>query len=130
MVGSNILSLKSMLPSVQNIQLASRATYVGIDFGTSTTVVSIATKEHGDDKIRTLPIKLTQILEDGTIYQSEKLPSVIAWFNGRLLVGEGASNFKYKCVKNGFGGRQFIHIDNIQDGSRCFFINRYNRFRC
>lgn len=99
MVGSNILSLKSMLPSVQNIQLASRATYVGIDFGTSTTVVSIATKEHGDDKIRTLPIKLTQILEDGTIYQSEKLPSVIAWFNGRLLVGEGASNLKYVLTK-------------------------------
>ena len=99
MPDSNTLSLKSMLPSATNTQLASRATYVGIDFGTSTTVVSIATKENGEDKIKTLPIKLTQILEDGTIYQSEKLPSVIAWYNGRLLVGEGASNLKYVLTK-------------------------------
>ena len=38
-------------------------------------------------------------MEDGTIYQSEKLPSVIAWYNGRLLVGEGASNLKYTLTK-------------------------------
>ena len=88
-----------MLPSGLNTQLATKATYVGIDFGTSTTVVSIATKESGEEKIKTLPIKLTQILEDGTIYQSEKLPSVIAWYNGRLLVGEGASNLKYTLTK-------------------------------
>ena len=99
MPGSNILSLKSMLPSALNKQLATKATFVGIDFGTSTTVVSIATKENGQEKIKTLPIKLTQILEDGTIYQSEKLPSVIAWYNGRLLVGEGASNLKYTLTK-------------------------------
>lgn len=95
MLKSNILSLKSMLPSALNTQLATKATFVGIDFGTSTTVVSIATIENGEEKINALPIKLTQILEDGTIYQSEKLPSVIAWYNGRLLVGEGASNLKY-----------------------------------
>lgn len=88
-----------MLPSALNTQLATKATFVGIDFGTSTTVVSIATKESGEEKIKTLPIKLTQILEDGTIYQSEKLPSVIAWYNGRLLVGEGASNLKYTLTK-------------------------------
>lgn len=88
-----------MLPTAANTQLATKATYVGIDFGTSTTVVSIATKENGVDKIKTLPIKLTQILEDGTIYQSEKLPSVIAWYNDRLLVGEGASNLKYALTK-------------------------------
>lgn len=88
-----------MLSSVLNTQLATKATFVGIDFGTSTTVVSIATKENGEEKIKTLPIKLTQILEDGTIYQSEKLPSVIAWYNGRLLVGEGASNLKYTLTK-------------------------------
>ena len=99
MLESNILSLKSMLPSALNTQLATKATFVGIDFGTSTTVVSIATKENGEEKIKTLPIKLTQILEDGTIYQSEKLPSVIAWYNGRLLVGEGASNLKYTLTK-------------------------------
>ena len=96
---SNILSLESMLPSALNTQLATKATFVGIDFGTSTTVVSIATKENGEEKIKVLPIKLTQILEDGTIYQSEKLPSVIAWYNGRLLVGEGASNLKYTLTK-------------------------------
>lgn len=88
-----------MLPSALNTQLATKATFVGIDFGTSTTVVSIATKENGEEIIKTLPIKLTQILEDGAIYQSEKLPSVIAWYNGRLLVGEGASNLKYTLTK-------------------------------
>ena len=88
-----------MLPSSFATKLALQATYVGIDFGTSTTVVSIASKENGIDSIKTLPIKLTQILEDGTIYKSEKLPSVIAWFNGKLLVGEGASNLKYTLTR-------------------------------
>lgn len=153
MPGSNILSLKSMLPSALNTQLATRATYVGIDFGTSTTVVSIATKENAEEKIKTLPIKLTQILEDGTIYQSEKLPSVIAWYNGRLLVGEGASNLKYTLTKgkniwfsfkmeigedlgakyynSEVGGMEGVKIRNPKDCVRVFFmylnmlINKY-----
>ena len=99
MNSSNILSLESMIPESQNTSVATTATYVGIDFGTSTTVVSIASQVNGERKIKTLPIKLTQILEDGTKYQSEKLPSVIAWYNGKLLVGEGASNLKYTLTK-------------------------------
>ena len=144
MPGSNILSLKSMLPSALNTQLATRATFVGIDFGTSTTVVSIATKENGEEKIKSLPIKLTQILEDGTIYQSEKLPSVIAWYNGRLLVGEGASNLKYTLTKgkniwfsfkmeigedlgakyynSEVGGMEGVKIRNPKDCVRVFFM--------
>ena len=144
MPGSNILSLKSMLPSALNKQLATKATFVGIDFGTSTTVVSIATIEHGQEKIKTLPIKLTQILEDGTIYQSEKLPSVIAWYNGRLLVGEGASNLKYiltkgkniwfsfkmeigedlgaKYYNSEVGGMEGVKIRNPKDCVRVFFM--------
>lgn len=133
-----------MLPSALNTQLATRATFVGIDFGTSTTVVSIATKENGEEKIKTLPIKLTQILEDGTIYQSEKLPSVIAWYNGRLLVGEGASNLKYTLTKgkniwfsfkmeigedlgakyynSEVGGMEGVKIRNPKDCVRVFFM--------
>ena len=88
-----------MLPASAASSIASSATYVGIDFGTSTTVVSIASHVNGERKIKTLPIRLTQILEDGTIYQSEKLPSVIAWYSGKLLVGEGASNLKYTLTK-------------------------------
>ena len=144
MPGSNILSLKSMLPSALNTQLATKATFVGIDFGTSTTVVSIATKENGQEKIKTLPIKLTQILEDGTIYQSEKLPSVIAWYNGSLLVGEGASNLKYTLTKgkniwfsfkmeigedlgakyynSEVGGMEGVKIRNPKDCVRVFFM--------
>ena len=144
MPGSNILSLKSMLPSALNTQLATKATFVGIDFGTSTTVVSIASKENGEEKIKTLPIKLTQILEDGTIYQSEKLPSVIAWYNGRLLVGEGASNLKYTLTKgkniwfsfkmeigedlgakyynSEVGGMEGVKIRNPKDCVRVFFM--------
>lgn len=99
MIRSNILSINSMLPTLTETHLTKGRTYVGIDFGTSTTVVSIATKEDGNNTIKTLPIQMTQVLEDGTIYQSEKLPSVIAWYNGRLLVGEGASNLKYKLTK-------------------------------
>ena len=76
---SNILSINSMLSSSIN-EIREGQTYVGIDFGTSTTVVSIATYDRTSKTITVEPMRLDQLLEDGTRYQSEKLPTVIAWY--------------------------------------------------
>ena len=95
---SNILSINAMISS--NIaQIREGQTYVGIDFGTSTTVVSIASYDKSSKTIKVEPMRLDQLLEDGTRYQSEKLPTVIAWYKDVFLVGEGASNLKYKLHK-------------------------------
>lgn len=71
-------------------------TYVGIDFGTSTTVVSIASMDQDGKNIKCDSIKLPQLLEDGTRFESERVPSVIAYFKNQILVGEGAYNLKYQ----------------------------------
>lgn len=99
MVNSNILSIKSMLANTDNAQIANGKTFVGIDFGTSTTVVSVASFDSQEQQLKVKALKLEQLLEDGTHYKSEKIPTVIAWYNKTLLVGEGASNLKYHLTK-------------------------------
>jgi molecular chaperone DnaK (HSP70) len=95
MADENALSIKQLLPARINT-LARGKTFVGIDFGTSTTVVSIASMQSNGVTIETKSIKLDQLLEDGTRFQSERIPSVIAYYNNQILVGEGASSLKYK----------------------------------
>lgn len=95
---SDKLTIHSMLPANFS-NIAPGKTFIGIDFGTSTTVVSIATFDGSTEKIKTIPLFLDQLLEDGAHFKSEKLPSVIAFFNDKVLVGEGASNLKYKLKK-------------------------------
>ena len=70
-------------------------TFVGIDFGTSTTVVSVASYDSEHKSLSVIPIRIPQLLEDGALYEGERVPSVIAWYKDHLLVGEGASNLKY-----------------------------------
>lgn len=91
---SNSLTFGSMLPMAIN-EVSDQRTFVGIDFGTSTTVVSIASFDPKTKSLGVRTIRIPQLLEDGTLYESEKLPTVIAWYNEHLLVGEGASNLKY-----------------------------------
>ena len=75
-------------------------TYVGIDFGTSTTVVSIASTKDNLTTIQSIPIELNQKLYDGAIYKSYKIPTMIGWYNNTLLIGEGASQLKLKLKKD------------------------------
>ena len=95
---SQFLTIKSMLNRGFN-EASDAQTYVGIDFGTSTTVVSIASYDPSTQELTVSPIRLAQLLEDGARYQSEKMATVIAWYNNTFLVGEGASNLKYKLKR-------------------------------
>ena len=91
---SNDLTLKSMVPQgFSHVNIG--RTFIGIDFGTSTTVVSVAAYDNIRNTLSVFPIRIPQLLEDGTLYEGEKLPTVIAWYKEHLLVGEGASNLKY-----------------------------------
>jgi hypothetical protein len=99
------INIKSLFPALRNTHVARPATdifntsFIGIDFGTSTTVVSIATIDRETKEIITKPIWLNQKLDDGAIMSSEKIPTVIAWFNNQLLVGKGAADLKYQLKK-------------------------------
>jgi molecular chaperone DnaK len=99
------INIQSLFPTLRNTQVARPATdifntsFIGIDFGTSTTVVSIATIDKETKEINTKPIWLNQKLDDGAIMSSEKIPTVIAWYNNQLLVGKGAADLKYQLKR-------------------------------
>jgi molecular chaperone DnaK len=99
------INIQSLFPALRNTQVAKpvtdifNTTFVGIDFGTSTTVVSVATIDKATKEILTAPIWLNQKLYDGAIMSSEKIPTVIAWHNQQLLVGKGAADLKYQLKK-------------------------------
>lgn len=95
----NIITTSSFLPAIRNTNLMQGKTYVGIDFGTSTTVVSIASYDENNKLNHTDSLRLKQKLPDGTIYSSEIVPSVIAWINNQIFVGEGASQLKYQLKR-------------------------------
>src|SRR5690606_34523208 len=81
---STDLTINSLLPfsTSQNISQintkVSNTTFVGIDFGTSTTVVSIAILDESNN-LNVHAIELNQKMADGAVFSSYKIPSVIAW---------------------------------------------------
>lgn len=66
-----------------------QATYVGIDFGTSTTVVSYSYFDNEKRIVVTEVMNLRQKQSDGADFTGEKVPTVIALYHNRVLVGEG-----------------------------------------
>lgn len=98
----NEISINNFLPVLTSKKLSEKqrdilnTTFIGIDFGTSTTVVSVAVFGMGKEPLVVKPIELNQKLSDGAIFSSYKIPTVIAWYQNKLLVGEGASQLKFK----------------------------------
>ena len=67
--------------------------FIGIDFGTSSTVISTAQLVDGNIKIKSIPIK--QKDHSGSVTSNPLVPSIISFVNGnRLLVGVHAADHK------------------------------------
>jgi len=102
---STDITIQGLFPAITDTRLSKpitdlfNTTFVGVDFGTSTTVVSIAVIDKNTKDIHTESIWLNQKLFDGAIMSSEKIPTVIAWYNNQLLVGKGAADLKYQLKK-------------------------------
>jgi molecular chaperone DnaK (HSP70) len=99
------ITIQGLFPAITDSRISKpvtdlfNTTFIGIDFGTSTTVVSIAIINEKTKDIHTEAIWLNQKLYDGVVMSSEKIPSVIAWYNNQLLVGKGAADLKYQLKK-------------------------------
>lgn len=117
-------------------------TFVGIDFGTSTTVVSVAHVDDNTGKIISVNLEIEQEDFDGAMITDTLVPSVIAFIPPkRLLVGSGAYKLKgnpdfrtngnlWHSFKMGLGvamGPEWAefsdseYIHSPQDASKWFF---------
>lgn len=98
----NELSIQNILPALNKKELVQdklrSRTFIGIDFGTSTTVISYAIV--GDDrspmKINNMPIR--QLNTDGSYTENHLVPSCIAWYNNKLFIGQTAKQLKSKLT--------------------------------
>jgi len=90
----NKLSLASLVPALRQQEivhdLLRNITFVGLDFGTSTTVASYAVLGDRSRPVSSEPIPIPQKLSDGRTLNHHLVPSVIAWDGEQLLVGAGA----------------------------------------
>lgn len=126
----------------------SNGTYIGIDFGTSTTVASRVFLDPKSGMLKTQPIPIPQKDTTGRTYDQHLVPTCVCWHEGQLLIGQGAANLKselspgvdiwssfkmelgidlgpkyYKSKLDGRVGR--VEIRKPQDVATCFF--RYLR---
>jgi molecular chaperone DnaK len=102
------ITLNTLLPArIFNSDINS-TTFIGIDFGTSTTVVSIAHFDKSSGRFSTKAIPIKQALENGQNHTSEKVPTVIAFLKvlgqNKFIYGQGGAdlkhNFNFKLGKN------------------------------
>jgi molecular chaperone DnaK len=126
--------------------ILAKKTYIGIDFGTSTTVASYIKFNDSGSRIIVEPIEVRQIKADGCVTRYHLIPSCIALnpSNGEVIIGIGAKELQYH-LKEGIDvwssfkmqlgvdigpkyrntklrrGNQDVFIENAQDATREFF---------
>ena len=100
----NDTTINNFIPALSNTSLIRdklrNTTFIGIDFGTSTTVVSYAVIGDTNIPIKTDTIPIIQLMHDDRHFESHLVPSIIAWYNEKLLIGEGAKFVKYALTPN------------------------------
>lgn len=74
-------------------------TFIGIDFGTSTTVVSVISKRNGGNW-SPQPLQIAQPMPGGGVDEDAIINSVLAWKNDRLFFGKPA----YKIMRSNSKG--------------------------
>ncbi|TWH43593.1 Hsp70 family protein [Dulcicalothrix desertica] len=139
---SNVMGVRLAQDSIQ--EQLSNTTYVGIDFGTSTTTISYSILGNDSVPIETYAMPVQQLLEDGRLYESHLVPTVIAWYKEQLFIGVGASSLKsqlqqginlWASFKMGLGedlgpvyynsrlpaGHPSTTIEKPEDAARVFF---------
>ncbi len=79
--------------------LLEEQTFIGIDFGTSTTVVSRICLDKASGCLMTEPIPIAQKDRLGRTIEDHILPTCIAWIDDRILIGRGAAELKSSLVK-------------------------------
>ena len=100
---------------VEAVENQKEKTFVGIDFGTSTTVVSVAKYNARSKQVECATLHLVQKDADGIIVEAELMPTVIAINNdGNPLVGEGA--YKLKGNPNYTFGENIFHSFKMELG--------------
>ena len=99
---SNELTIQNLLPAVSNKEIVQdklkNSTFIGIDFGTSTTVVSYAVLGDEVTPVKTDVIPIRQLNIDGTFIENHLVPSCIAWYDNNLFIGQTAKQYKNKLT--------------------------------
>jgi molecular chaperone DnaK (HSP70) len=139
------LTLDELLPAKSSRLPAQKYTYIGIDFGTSTTVVSLI--EGSGKSISALPLQISQRYQNGAEVQDARIPTCIAysskynelyigagayearfnpllelgknvWFEFKTLLGEDVGPRYHNTVLDGKEGR--MKLDNALDATAIF----------
>lgn len=92
---NNLLAVSQSLPEVCDSQIPA---YIGIDFGTSTTVVSVA--RYNNNRMTCKTVEIPYQTAEGVVGKDECIATILAIKNGRLLAGRGAEELKYDLEKN------------------------------
>lgn len=113
MSNSNELTLTALLPRLMDQGNVRNKTFVGIDFGTSTSVASFSVAGNPQDPMVVDAIPCVQLLEGERTHESHLVPTAIAWHHDQLLIGAGAHQLKHRLQL----GRNLWHSFKMELGT-------------